>query len=274
MSLKVAVVQLTSGENVTQNVNSIIELADQAPADSDLICLPENSLFFRISKATPMISLELHHPEILRLKEYVDRTAKPIILGSVPLKEKGKPSNSTVFLEPGAMPQVLYSKLHLFDVDVPGAPSVRESETFEYGSTPVIWRWRNWDIGLSICYDLRFAELYNIYGKHPVDLILVPSAFLVPTGKAHWEPLLRARAIENQAFLVAAAQSGEHLAESSEKRYTYGHSMVIDPWGQIILELTQDHRIGVVNLEKNKLNDVRKQIPMREHRLKRSWEDK
>jgi deaminated glutathione amidase len=278
-NLNIGVIQLTSGESVDNNVDQILQKIEKLRS-VDLICTPENSLFFRVTKGKPMVGLSLNDSSVLKLQKFVDETKTPIMLGSIPLKEDGGISNATVFLEAGKAPQVLYRKIHLFDVDVPGAPPSRESEVFSFGAKPTLWSFRGWKIGLSICYDLRFSELYREYGKAGADLILIPSAFLVPTGQAHWEVLVRARAIENQCYVVAAAQGGEHLSASGEKRYTYGHSLVVNPWGEVVLELSDgslsppsaEKVQGSVTLEKSALEKVRRQIPMANHRVRRRWE--
>jgi predicted amidohydrolase len=271
--LKVAIVQLTSIDDVEKNVDQILRIADELPQDLDLICLPENALYFRIEKPQPMPALTLDHPQVLRLQKWVDGQTAGLMVGSVPISEtRGRPFNATVFLRPNEKAEIVYRKIHLFDVDVPGAPPVRESESFSHGPESAIVEWRGWRMGLSICYDLRFAELYNYYGRENVDLILIPSSFLVPTGKAHWDILVRSRAIENQCFVVAAAQSGEHVSASGEKRHTYGHSMVVGPWGDKWVELEHDHDWGAASLEKSALKEVRSRIPMKQHRQKRNWE--
>lgn len=270
-SLTVAAVELTSGEDVGANVEQILGIFSELKEPVDLICLPENSLYFRISKSKPIPAINLQDPHLQRLSGYARQHDVGIMVGSVPVLEDGKLANATVFLAPDQPAKVLYRKLHLFDVDVPGAPPVRESESFRHGAETALIDWRDWKIGLTICYDLRFPELFLEYGQAGADLILVPSAFLVPTGQAHWDILLRARAIENQCYVVAAAQSGEHRS-GDETRATYGHSLIVGPWGEKIVELTGQRRLGIAKLSKDALKKVRKQIPMREHRQQRRWE--
>jgi predicted amidohydrolase len=273
--LKLAVVQLNSIDDVEQNVDQILKTAEELPGELDLVCLPENALYFRISKKQEMPALSLEHPQLERLQKWVDQRKTAMMIGSMPYGKPGdkkRPHNATVFLRPNEKAEVVYRKIHLFDVDVPGAPPVRESESFSYGPETAIVEWRGWRLGLSICYDLRFAELYSYYGRQNVDAILIPSSFLVPTGKAHWDILLRSRAIENQCFVVAAAQSGEHVSASGEKRHTYGHSMVVGPWGDKWIELEDDHEWGTTRLEKSALIEVRARIPMKQHRQQRNWE--
>jgi predicted amidohydrolase len=153
----------------------------------------------------------------------------------------------------------------LFDVEVAGAPPVRESDYFNGGSEARVVEIDGWKFGLSICYDLRFAELYLRYAREKADVILVPSAFLVPTGEAHWHVLLRARAIEAQCFVAAPAQSGEHHSDS-QVRKTYGHSLVVDPWGKVLAELKESPQIQVVELDRELITKARRQIPMGGHR--------
>src|SRR5690606_14018795 len=155
---------------------------------------------------------------------------------TTPIKgEAGKAKNATLYWPPGQPAKVVYSKIHLSDVEVDGAPPVRESDHFWPGEKAETWQILVWRFGLSICFDFRFAELYAHYAG-VLDAILIPSAFLVPTGEAHWNVLIRARVIENQAFVIAPAQTGAHRSETGAVRKTYGHSMVVDPWGRVLLD--------------------------------------
>ena len=157
--------------------------------------------------------------------------------------------------------------MHLFDVDVKGHVAVKESEDYQRGLKPCVKNFLDWKIGLSICYDLRFSELYSYYASKQVDLIVVPSAFLVPTGRAHWHVLLRARAIECQAYVVAPAQCGAHMGLNKDKRYSFGHSLIIDPWGEIVCEAGGAiPEVLQADLDKASILRVREQIPMQQHR--------
>jgi deaminated glutathione amidase len=182
----------------------------------------------------------------------------------------GRLSNATVWIDPSGDIKIKYRKIHLFDVDVEGQKPIRESDHFAPGYRPEIIEIGGWRIGLTICYDLRFADLFLAYAREAVDLVLVPSAFLVPTGRAHWETLLRARAIESQLYVAAAAQSGEHASAIGDaKRYTYGRSLVVDPWGGIMAEAkTEASGVQVLTslLRQSELAKVRAQIPMASHR--------
>ncbi|MDQ2735090.1 MAG: carbon-nitrogen hydrolase family protein, partial [Pseudomonadota bacterium] len=156
---------------------------------------------------------------------------------------------------------VRYDKIHLFRYDN-GREKYDEGRTLKAGATPVAFAAGEWRVGLSVCYDLRFPELYRALMKPPCDLICVPSAFTYPTGAAHWEVLLRARAIENQCYVVAAAQGGRH----ENGRRTFGHSLVIDPWGDVVALLPEGEGVVSAELKRERIADVRTQLPALEHR--------
>ena len=262
MNFKLSLAQLTSTDVVADNLTQI-ESQFRAAGGSDLVVFPENSLFFRIRGGSAITGITLEGPELARLQTLVDG-GSPALMLTTPLREGGAMHNATIVLQPRRAPEVLYRKIHLFDVDVPGAPPVRESETFAGGREPATWTFRGWNFGLSICYDVRFAELYLKYAQK-VDVILIPAAFLVPTGQAHWEVLLRARAIESQCYVAAPAQSGDHVA-AGQTRKTYGHSLLVDPWGTILSQQSTSPGVATVELSRGPLETVRRQIPMGSHR--------
>lgn len=253
--LNVCVAQMQSGENVAENLKQICNLLAQVP-DADLVVFPENCLFLRISRNSAIAEITLEDGVFQDLQKVVDRMAAVVILGSVPLLEEGQRANAMIKLEKGVKPTVVYRKIHLFDVDVEGHDPVRESADFMAGQEPAIIEVMGWKLGLSICYDLRFSELYKFYASQDVDAILIPSAFLVPTGRDHWHVLMRARAIESQCYVLAPAQAGSR----------FGHSLIVDPWGKILAEL--DQGVGVLTqlLSKPSISKVRAQIPMKMHR--------
>lgn len=265
--MKLSVAQLTSVDDFSANLRMIKDLFLRGVSqESDLVIFPENTLYFRIQSGSKLKSVELDGPEFSALKKMVDEFGTSIML-TTPLRAGEKFSNSTVLLNPQEDAQVVYSKIHLFDVDVEGAPPVRESDHFVNGSGPALIDFRGWKIGLSICYDLRFAELYLNYAQK-ADVIVVPSAFLVPTGEAHWHTLLRARAIETQCYVAAPAQAGEHISleKPDQVRKTYGHSLIVDPWGRILEEIETGLDIRTVELSHGPIEKARRQIPMKDHR--------
>lgn len=176
--------------------------------------------------------------------------------------------NSSVIISDEGKIETSYQKIHLFDIQLAGQKAIRESDVFRHGEGPGIFTINGWKIAQSICYDLRFAELYSQYAREQVDVILVPSAFLTKTGEAHWEVLLRARAIESQCYVVASAQVGCHEStRGSGRRETYGHSMVVEPWGAIAAHLGGSQKqTSVCSLSKAKIESTRTQIPMAQHR--------
>ncbi len=263
--LKVAACQMRSTDDPEANKKQVREFL-QKLEKVDLVSLPENSLFLRIRAGEKFLGFSKDDPFFGELASWAKKNQTCVHLGSVALQnENAKLLNATVWIDHAGQISFPYSKIHLFDVDVEDETQVRESDNFAAGSQPSIVQIKDWKIGLSICYDLRFSELYLSYAKVPVDLILIPSAFLVTTGEAHWHSLIRARAIEAQAYVVAAAQGGEHLSKSGDKRHTYGHSLMVGPWGEILAE-GSDQKAIIQTFSKEKISRVRKQIPMQSHR--------
>lgn len=281
-NLGIAIVQMTSVDSLTTNLQTlesifkIIEKSDFRTVDSeksmdntkkskpDLICFPENCLYMRIKESDPIEGFTLNHSCFLWLGEWAKKLQIQIHLGSIPLIIDGKLYNSSLWIKSDGFLQVGYQKIHLFDIELEGQRAIRESDVFQRGQRPHVYQLKNWKIGESICYDLRFSELYSHYAYEGVDLILVPSAFLPETGRAHWEVLLRARAIESQAYVVASAQGGQHLSVIYPQlvRKTYGNSLIVNPWGEVELNLDLHSKIQFHTLKKESISKVRKQIPM------------
>ncbi len=271
--LDIFLVEMTSGASVEANhetvLSSLQALASMklGPVGESepkrLVSFPENSLFFRLRSQDQFPQLSLDSVELKQIAQVAKDLRLNVHLGSIPLTIDGKRMNSTVWISDKGEISSPYQKVHLFDVDVKGIAPIRESDNFHHGSKTKIIELDGWKIGLSICYDLRFAELFLVYRQAGVDLILIPSAFTVPTGRAHWEILLRARAIESQCYVAAAAQAGDHEGARS----TYGHSMIIGPWGQILSQRTTEDqpRILGVRLDRSEIEKVRQQIPMASH---------
>jgi len=179
------------------------------------------------------------------------------------LAEDGKVANRGFVIDRAGKIQARYDKMHLFDVDLPTGESWRESNTYRAGEHPVVVNGTPvGKLGLTICYDLRFPMLFARIAEADADVIAVPAAFTVPTGKAHWHTLLRARAIEAGLYVVAAAQVGRH----EDGRSTFGHSLVIDPWGEVLLDMGEDTGIGFADVELSKISEVRSRIPALNHR--------
>lgn len=263
--LKVAVCEMTSVDDVEANLKQIKTIIESVTESVDLFCFPENCLYMRIVEGEKIPGIELTHPVFQSLVVLAKKHKASIHIGASPIKIEGHTYNASVLIKPDGQVSATYKKVHLFDIHLTGQKPVRESDVFVHGDKPVILDLDGWKIGQSICYDLRFSELYSYYAKNECDLILIPSAFLPKTGEVHWEILLRARAIESQAYVVAAAQGGIHRNSRAE-RSTYGNSLVVDPWGKILAHLDSRPAAKVVTLSKERIAEVRRQIPMKSHR--------
>jgi predicted amidohydrolase len=180
------------------------------------------------------------------------------------LVDDGKVANRSFVIDREGNVRATYDKIHLFDVDLPTGESWRESNVYSPGKGPVLVNGTPiGKVGLTICYDLRFPGLFARLAESDADVIAVPAAFTVPTGKAHWHVLLRARAIEAGLFVVAAAQVGQH----EDGRHTFGHSLVVDPWGEVLLDMGEDKGVGFAEIDLKRISDVRSRIPALNHRL-------
>ncbi len=265
--MKIGIAQLNSNDNIQENFNQIKKLILDAQSENpDVIFFPENSLYFRIDTSSAVQAINLNDQVISDLKDLCAQTQTAIHLTTA-ISEAGKIFNASVWIDTKHNASVVYKKIHLFDIDLHGEKAVRESDVFAHGQDPTIINIQDFKVGSSICYDIRFAELYSVYAKAEVDIILVPAAFLVKTGQAHWEVLLRARAIESQCYVIASAQSGAHWSSlNSLSRETFGHSMIVDPWGEV--KALRATGVGIIfaELSLEVVQNVRKQIPMRNHR--------
>lgn len=247
--LPTAAIQMTAIADLQANLLEVRRLVGEAAArEARLVVLPECFPFLGTTEAAKMATAEsldgAPGPIRSTLSELATQHGMWIVGGGMPEKIEGDPRrayNTAVVIGPDGALRTRYRKVHLFDVDIPGGAVLRESDATAPGDSVVVVDIDGAKVGLTICYDIRFPELYReLVMEHGAEVLLVPAAFTAHTGKAHWHLLLRARAIENQAWLVAAAQTGRH----NEKRESFGHSMIIDPWGTIVGE--QDSGPGVV----------------------------
>ncbi len=265
----IANVQLTSIDQIEQNLKQIEDLVHEIfkAEHPQLVCFPENCLYLRTAEGEKIEGIEPSHPAFKRLAGLAVEKKSYFHLGSVPLRLGGELFNSSVLISPRGEILPTYRKIHLFDIHLENQLPIRESDVFSRGIAPNIIEIDGWRLGESICYDLRFAELYSYYARRNVDVLLVPAAFLVKTGEAHWHTLLRARAIESQAYVVASAQGGTHMGRDQQRRETYGHSLVVDPWGLVLGEVLEPHSgYFITRLNRDRIQQVRRQIPMANHR--------
>ena len=261
---RMAAIQMVSGPEVGPNLTEAGRLLEQAAAaGARLAALPE---FFPLMglRDTDKIAVQEapgRGPIQAFLADSAQRLGLWIVAGSVPLQASvpDKVRNSCLVFDPTGRQVGRYDKIHLFGFDA-GRERYAEANTIEPGERPVALDTPFGRFGLSICYDVRFPELYRALGR--VDVLTVPSAFTVPTGQAHWEILLRARAIENQAYLLAPAQGGTHASG----RKTYGNSLIIDPWGEVLARLEQGPGVILAEIDLARVAAVRTSLPALEHR--------
>lgn len=264
---RVAAVQTVAGPVLERNLAVAEELVgDAADQGARLVALPEWFCFIGASDRDKLALAERDgHGEIqAALARIAARHRVWLIGGTLPLAtaHADRVRNSCLVFDQAGRRVARYDKIHLFGLDLE-TEKFQESHTIEPGTTPVAIDSPFGRIGLSVCYDVRFPELYRALG--PVDIIAVPSAFTVPTGQAHWETLLRARAIENLAWVIAPAQGGRHPTG----RVTYGHSMIVDPWGKVRASLAEGPGVVVAEIDPTYKDRVRAALPALDHRVLR-----
>lgn len=265
-TIRTSCIQLCSGSDQSLNLKRVSRLLKEAARQkSKLVILPENFSFMGSDETEKInVAEKLSDSSLIAfLSERAKRYDMYIIGGTIPLKTnvKTKIRNSCPVFSSAGEIITCYDKMHLFDVTLPDE-DYHESNTVEAGMKPETASFDGWKIGLSICYDLRFPELYRHYSAIGCNILTVPAAFTLSTGKAHWETLLRARAIENQAYVLAAGQCGIH----PDGRQTWGHSMIISPWGEVLNKLGSDEGIITAEISLNNLNEIRQAMPVLNHR--------
>jgi deaminated glutathione amidase len=264
---RIALFQSCTGIDPADNAQALTAAIEQAEAGgAEMLFTPEMSgLLDRDAKrAGQSLRAEDDDAVLAACREAASRHGLWVHLGSLAVRtEEGKLANRAFVIDPTGAIRARYDKIHLFDVDLPTGESWRESAVYRPGQGAVVVDGTPVGrLGLTICYDLRFPALFASLAEAGVDTIAVPAAFTVPTGRAHWEVLLRARAIEAEAFVVAAAQSGRH----ADGRETYGHSLVVSPWGEVLLDMGQAVGVGFVDIELSLVGEVRQRIPALAHR--------
>ncbi len=268
--LPTAAIQMTAVADLETNLAVVRRLVNEAATSgAKLAVLPECFPFLGTTEGAKMATAESldGSPGPIRstLSELATRHGLWIVGGGMPERIEGDPRrayNTAVVIAPDGELRARYRKVHLFDVDIPGGATLRESDATAPGESVVVVDIAGAKVGLTICYDLRFPELYReLVMEHGAEVLLVPAAFTAHTGKAHWHLLLRARAIENQAWVVAAAQAGRH----NEKRESFGHSMIVDPWGTIAAEQAAGEGVVLSVLDGETVAARRQQMPCLVH---------
>ena len=265
--MKIALYQARSGIDPVANAGALVEaVKDAAEGGAVMLFTPEMSglLDRDRDRAAPKLRVEEEDEVLSQVRMAAARSGIWVHLGSLALRTDGeKFVNRGFVIDANGEIRARYDKMHLFDVDLPTGESWRESASYRGGERPVLVQTPLGILGLSICYDLRFAGLYASLSDNGASLFSIPAAFTVPTGEAHWHVLLRARAIEAGAFVIAAAQVGRH----EDGRQTYGHSLVVDPWGEVLLDMGgAGMGLGLAELDMNLVEEVRSRLPALRHR--------
>ncbi|MGK2912179.1 MAG: carbon-nitrogen hydrolase family protein [Sphingobium sp.] len=261
--MRAALFQMTSGIDPAANADAIVDAMHRAKAgDAEILFTPEMAGYLDRDRkrAAERITTEADNIVLAQIREAAVRLDIWVHIGSLACageRNDGRWSNRSFLIDSTGAIRARYDKMHLFDVDLATGESWRESSVYSPGEALVVADSPWARFGMSVCYDVRFPDLYRALTDAGATVLLVPAAFTVPTGEAHWHILLRARAIEAGAFVIAAAQVGTH----EDGRVTYGHSVVIDPWGDILLDMGSDRGIGFVTLDLDEVNKVRARIP-------------
>lgn len=266
--MSIAILQMTSGIDPLANARTLSDAADAAAAGgADMLFAPEMSgLVDRDrARAAAHVQREADSVFIATARDAASRTGLWIHLGSLPVLGDGDDPrwrNRSLVIDPAGAVRARYEKLHLFDVDLPTGESWRESSAYAPGESVVAVDTPIGRIGMTICYDLRFSALFDALGAAGCDIIVVPSAFTVPTGSAHWHMLLRTRAVDQGCIILAPAQTGQH----ADGRTTFGHSLAVGPWGDVLLDMGTQPGLGFVDIDRDAIAQVRARLPLLRHR--------
>lgn len=266
--MKIAVYQARTGIDPAVNARDLAAAVGEAAAGgAAMLFTPEMSglLDRDRDRAQPHLRSERDDPALAAVREAARRAGIWVHLGSLALageRQDGRLVNRGFLIGADGEIRARYDKIHLFDVDLPTGESWRESAAYAGGERAVVAETPLGKLGLSVCYDLRFPDLYRALTDAGASILAVPAAFTVPTGRAHWHILLRARAIEAGVFVVAAAQSGRH----EDGRETYGHSLVVNPWGEVLLDMETEPGVGFADIDPAQVEQVRGRLPAIRHR--------
>jgi predicted amidohydrolase len=259
-----AVVQMTSTADVERNLAAAERLTTQAAErGARFVALPENFAFLRSAGDPAPEPQAVDGPWVRRMAESARRHRVTLLLGSLPERspDAGKVHNTSVLLGPDGAVLAVYRKIHLFDIDLPGLEHLKESREVAAGHEVVVADAPFGPLGMTVCYDVRFPELYRALARRGARVMAVPSAFTDRTGKDHWEVLLRARAIENLAYVVAPAQVGVH----GKGRASHGHALIVDPWGTVIAQVPDGEGIALAELDFGRQDRLRRELPALNH---------
>ncbi len=266
-----AAIQMTSLPDLDQNLAQAEDLIQLAVnRGCELVCLPENFSFLGNEEAKTQQAQEIASRSQKFLVTMAQRYQITLLGGGFPVpananSSTGKFFNTALLISPEGQELARYCKMHLFDVNLPDGNTYEESQTVVAGSAPppIYHSERLGNLGLSVCYDVRFPELYRYLSDNGANVLFVPAAFTAFTGKDHWQVLLQARAIENTSYVIAPAQVGKH----NPRRQSHGHAMIIDPWGVVLADAGEQPGAAIAEIQPSRLEQVRRQMPSLKHRV-------
>lgn len=269
--MKITLLQLCSGDDPEENLRTLEPMVRAAAAGgAQLIATPEvtNCVSLSRSHQRKVLRCGQADPVLTGLRSLARELSVWIAIGSLAVKTddpNGRFANRSILVDDRGEMRAQYDKIHMFDVSIDESETFRESDGYRPGNRAVLAEGPGVKIGLSICYDVRFPDLYRRLAQAGADMIMVPAAFSPVTGAAHWESLLRARAIETGCYVIAAAQTGEHPATDGRQRRTHGHSMVIGPWGEVVLDAGSEVGLYSAEIELDAVTSARAKIPSLSH---------
>ncbi len=269
--MKAALVQLCSSDDPGENLRTIQAYIDEAAASgAEFVLTPEvsNCVSTSRSRQKDVLHLEQSDPTLAALRQQAEARKIWLLIGSLGLKTNdpdGRFANRSFLIAPDGSIHAWYDKIHMFDVDVTPEETFRESDGYRPGSRAVVADTPFGKVGLSVCYDVRFPHLYQALAKAGARILTVPAAFSPVTGQAHWHSLLRSRAIETGCFVLAPAQTGLHVSSQGKARRTYGHSLAVSPWGEVLVDGGTEPGVHFVDLDDASVSEARRRVPSLNH---------
>jgi len=269
--MKIALVQLTSSNDPSANLQKVETFIREAHAGgAEFVLTPEttNIISSNRQQQAEVLNTEADDPSLARLRELASELDIWLLIGSLGIKTgdtDGRFANRSFLISPAGEIQARYDKIHMFDVDLGNGEVYRESSAYRPGTKATLAKTDIGNIGMTICYDMRFSTLYRQLAQAGAEILTAPAAFTVPSGKAHWHALLRARAIENGCFVLAPAQVGEHRYASGKVRHTYGHSLAVSPWGEVLADAGEDPGVCFAELDMAEVDAARGRVPSLSH---------
>lgn len=265
--MKAALVQLNVSDTPAVNLAGTVDMVRAAAAKgATFVLTPEVTNCLSTSRAHQKTVLQHEHEDITlaALRDVAKEKGIWLLIGSLGLKTDGTDgrfANRSFLIDPTGQIAARYDKIHMFDVDIDETETYRESAGYRPGQKAVVAQTPFGRIGMSVCYDMRFPMLYQTLASYGADIITVPAAFSPVTGAAHWHTLLRARAIETGCFVLAPAQTGEHASQKNKTRHTYGHSLVVAPWGEVILDAGEEPGVYLFEMDMSMIKAARRRVP-------------